>query len=154
MAPIETTRSSGTFSEQWQMRFRRKIKGGKVKTRLQISSWAVVVMVTLAGACVGCHSNKPSAYRSIHGDARNGDAVHVADDLSVRPGDLELPDDIGLTPLHLAASACHTNVVVLLLDKGAKSQSCCKGRRHTAALSSPGRVCRCGDTLIGTRGQG
>ena len=25
-----------------------------------------------------------------------------------------------LTPLHLAASACHTNVVALLLDKGAK----------------------------------
>ena len=76
-------------------------------------------MLAVAGA--GCfHSPQHSAYREIHAAARDGDAEQVAGDLDQNPGDLNLPDDAGLTPLHLAASACHTNVVALLLDKGAK----------------------------------
>ncbi len=40
--------------------------------------------------------------------------------LATNSHDLNLPDDAERTPLHLAATHCHTNVVVLLLDKGAK----------------------------------
>lgn len=49
--------------------------------------------------------------------------MQVAGDLAQRPGDLNLPDDAEMTPLHLSAAYCHTNVVALLLDKGAKIDS-------------------------------
>jgi ankyrin repeat protein len=87
------------------------------------SAWAILIAAAvLVGA--GCNPVlKHSAYRDIHAAARDGDAAQVAADLAQNPGDLNLPDDAGLTPLHLAASSGHTNVVVLLLDKGAKIDS-------------------------------
>jgi ankyrin repeat protein len=68
----------------------------------------------------GCWSAHPhSGYRTIHQCAINGDAVGVAAELAKFPDELNLPEDGGVTPLHLAAENCHTNVVVLLLEKGA-----------------------------------
>jgi len=77
-----------------------------------------LAFAVLCGGCVLFH--KPSAYRPIHQYAIAGDVAGVAGELTKTPGDLNLPDDAGLTPLHLAALHCHTNVVALLLAKGAK----------------------------------
>jgi len=112
----------------------------KFYTPIQI---AAVAAVLIAG-CVGCSSsNQHSAYRSIHGDARDGNAALVAEDLKQNPAQINLPDDAGLTPLHLAASACHTNVVTLLLNTGAKID--CKSKDgatplHLAAQEGYGDV--------------
>lgn len=85
------------------------------------SHWAILIATAMVIICAGCAQPlKHSAYRDIHAAARDGDALQVAADLTQNPGDLNLPDDAGLTPLHLAASYCRTNIVVLLLDKGAK----------------------------------
>jgi ankyrin repeat protein len=75
------------------------------------------VIVLIGDGC--SHAIQHSAYREIHGAARDGDFAQVAGDLAQNPGGLNLPDDAGLTPLHLAASYCHTNVMSLLLNKGA-----------------------------------
>jgi len=92
-----------------------------MKTRFYRFLGTLLVTAMLAVAGAGCfHSPKHSAYRETHAAARDGDVTQVAGDLEQNPGDLNLPDDAGLTPLHLSASACHTNVVALLLDKGAK----------------------------------
>lgn len=83
----------------------------------------IIVVVLAAGfalLCSGCGlCHKGSRYRHIHEYARSGDAASVAADLSKYPGDLNLPDDAGLTPLHLAALHCHTNIIALLLARGA-----------------------------------
>jgi len=90
-----------------------------ISTGFKFTHCILAAMLVVAGT--GCfHATQHSAYREIHASARDGDAAQVAGDLAQTPGDLNLPDDAGLTPLHLAASACHTNVVALLLDKGAK----------------------------------
>jgi cytochrome c len=73
-----------------------------------------------------------SAYRPIHQYATDGDAASVASDLATNPGDLDLPDDARMTPLDLAASHCRTNVVVLLLSKGAAANR--KGAGGATAL--------------------
>jgi cytochrome c len=88
-----------------------------MKTNLRVG----ILMLVLTVVCDGCFLIPPprSAYRPIHQYAQNGDAVAVAADLATNFSDLNLPDDGGLTPLHLAAAHCHTNVVVLLLNKGA-----------------------------------
>jgi ankyrin repeat protein len=81
----------------------------------------MLIMTVMVMICAGCAQPlEHSAYRDIHAGARDGDVTQVAADLAQNPDDLNLPDDAGLTPLHLAATSCHTNVVVLLLDKGAK----------------------------------
>ncbi len=91
-----------------------------MKTTLQPSTRATVLAAALAMVCGGCFLfHQRSAYRPIHQYAKAGDAVGVAEELKKSPGDLNLPDDAGLTPLHLAALHCRTNVVALLLDKGA-----------------------------------
>src|ERR1700690_1370147 len=95
-----------------------------MKTKFYPSLWTILLMTVLAMAGAGCfHATQHSAYREIHASARDGDVAQVAGDLAQTPGDLNLPDDAGLTPLHLAASACRTNVVALLLDKGAQIDS-------------------------------
>src|SRR5258707_13770128 len=80
-----------------------------------------LLALALVGSCHGCFLNSPprSAYRPIHQHAKAGDVVAVAADSATNSSDLNLPDDGGMTPLHLAAAHCHTNVIVLLLDKGA-----------------------------------
>jgi len=95
-----------------------------MRKHFHLSAWAILIAAATILVSAGCSPPlKHSAYREIHAAARDGDAAQVAADLAQNPGDLNLPDDAGLTPLHLAASSCHTNVVVLLLDKGAKIDS-------------------------------
>jgi hypothetical protein len=78
----------------------------------------LLVLAISCGDCVLLPAPR-SAYRPIHQRATNGDAANVASDLAANPTDRDLPDDAGRTPLHLAASRCHTEVVLLLLSKGA-----------------------------------
>src|ERR1035441_6812830 len=86
----------------------------RIKLQLVIVAAAVGLMTN------GCWSAHPhSAYRTIHQCAINGDAAGVAAELAKFPDELNLREDGGVTPLHLAAENCHTNVVVLLLEKGA-----------------------------------
>jgi len=81
-----------------------------MKIRLFGSIQLVILMALMALACTGCPKLQHSAYRDIHGHARDGDAAQVAEDLAQNPANINLPDDAGLTPLHLAASYCRTNV--------------------------------------------
>src|ERR1039457_5317609 len=78
---------------------------------------AAIVCGVMTSGCWSAHPH--SGYRTIHQCAINGDAAGVAAELAKFPDELNLPEDDGLTPLHLAAENCHTNVVMLLLDKGA-----------------------------------
>ena len=95
-----------------------------MKTKLHPPLWTVVGAALLAVSCAEyLQHQKHSAYREIHAAARDGDVEQVAGDLAQNPDDMNLPDDAGLTPLHLSAMHCHTNVVTLLLDKGAKIDS-------------------------------
>jgi ankyrin repeat protein len=88
--------------------------------KIGLSQPVLILFAILFAVCNGCISPPHSAYRPIHQFAESGDAVAVAQDLATNSSDLNLPDDAGLTPLHLAAAHCRTNVVMLLLDKGAK----------------------------------
>jgi ankyrin repeat protein len=91
----------------------------KIKNSFNLSLLVMLVAVGLLAS--GCWSAHPhSAYRPIHQCAINGDAAGVAAELKQFPDELNLPEDDGLTPLHLAAENCHSNVVALLLAKGAK----------------------------------
>ncbi len=82
----------------------------------------IVMLVAACGLITGgCWAPHPhSAYRAIHQYAINGDVAAVAAELAQHPDEVNLPEDHELTPLHLAAQNCHSNVVVLLLAKGAK----------------------------------
>jgi ankyrin repeat protein len=88
---------------------------------MKMNSRTGLLALIVALFCEGCFLIPPprSAYRPIHQYAQAGDAASVAADLATNSPDLNLPDDAGLTPLHLAASHCHTNVIALLLSKGA-----------------------------------
>ena len=86
--------------------------------RLQLAIYTAICGLMLTTGCLTTHP--PSAYRPIHQLASNGDAAGVAAELALHPNELNLPEDNGITPLHLAAENCHSNVVALLLNKGAK----------------------------------
>jgi ankyrin repeat protein len=81
-----------------------------------------ILATLLAMACAGCvlFAPPPGTYRPIHEYAAAGNVAAVTQDLATNSGDLNLPDDAGRTPLHLAATHCQTEVVQLLLDKGAR----------------------------------
>jgi ankyrin repeat protein len=82
----------------------------------------VIITILLAIACAGCFLAPPkhSAYSPIHEFAASGDLSQVAQDLAANPQDLNLADDAGRTPLHLAAIHCNFGLVDFLLKKGAK----------------------------------
>jgi ankyrin repeat protein len=92
----------------------------KIKFRPPIRTF--VLTAALAIACAGCFLIPPahSKNRPIHEYAADGNVPAVVQDLATNSHDLNLPDDAGRTPLHLAATHCRINVVLLLLDKGAK----------------------------------
>jgi ankyrin repeat protein len=90
-----------------------------MKTKTNFSLRAALAVITVALCSLGCQPQH-DLYRDIHAAARAGDVSEVTADLAQNPSDLELPDNAGFTPLYLAAAACQTNVVALLLDKGAK----------------------------------
>jgi hypothetical protein len=77
-----------------------------------------------------------SQYRSIHQLTIDDDTKGVAADLARRPADLELLDDAGRTPLLVAANQCSTNVLVLLLKKGAKMDAVASGRSTALHLAA------------------
>ena len=80
----------------------------------------LILAVAFSLLTSGCWSAHPhSAFRAIHQFAINGDAAGVAAELAQDSSELNLPEDHALTALHLAAQNCHSNVVVLLLDRGA-----------------------------------
>ena len=86
-------------------------------------SWRTTfVTLVLAIACSGCFliPLKHSDYRAIHQYAADGNVAGLTQDLATYPGDVNLTDDAGRTPLHLAATRCHVDAAKLLLDKGAK----------------------------------
>lgn len=90
----------------------------KIKLFRQFHVFIVVAFVAIMAS--GCWTaNHHTAYRAIHQYAINGDVAAVAAELAQHPDELNLPEDHELTALHLAAENCHTNVVALLLDKGA-----------------------------------
>jgi ankyrin repeat protein len=92
-----------------------------MRPKFILLSRTIALALAAVMAATGCLlPPRHSVYRPIHGYARAGDVAHVTEDLAQNPGDLDLPDDTGSTPLHLAASYCHVDVVTLLLNKGAK----------------------------------
>ncbi|HEY0455851.1 MAG TPA: ankyrin repeat domain-containing protein [Verrucomicrobiae bacterium] len=60
-----------------------------------------------------------SDYRPIHQAAAGCNATLVAQILSTNPGALNITEDGGRTPLHVASARCCTNVIFILLEKGA-----------------------------------
>jgi ankyrin repeat protein len=91
-----------------------------MKTKCQNGASFLVLAAICAVAVAGCSSPPHSQYRTIHEAVINGDYEAVKADLKAQPADLELPDDSGQMPLHLAAIHCRTNIISLLLDQGAK----------------------------------
>jgi ankyrin repeat protein len=81
-----------------------------------------MLAIALAVACAGCVLSPPApgTYSSIHAYAAAGNVAAVTQDLATNSDDLNLPDEAGRTPLHLAATHCQSGVAQLLLDKGAK----------------------------------
>jgi ankyrin repeat protein len=93
-----------------------------MRLTLQISFRAIILVATLSIACSGCFlkPTEHSKHSPIHDYARDGDLFSVTQDLATNRDDLNLPDDAGLTPLHLATLHCHTNIVAFLLSSHAK----------------------------------
>jgi len=92
------------------------------------------ITAALVFACAGCFLIPPkhSDYRPIHEYAADGNVTGIAQDLAAYPHDVNLPDDAGRTPLHLAATRCRIDAAKLLLDKGAKIDA--KAAGGTTAL--------------------
>ena len=70
----------------------------------------------------GCFLKPPphSDYRPIHQAAAGCDAATVALILSTNPAALNITEDGGRGPLHVASARCCTNVIALLLQDGAR----------------------------------
>ena len=83
-----------------------------------------VVWLALGAGCVPAQEH--SQYRSIHEYARDGDLPDVQAVLALNRTNLDLGDDLGLTPLDMAALYCHTNVMQYLLEQGANVNSSAK----------------------------
>jgi len=99
-----------------------------------------ILTVALAIACAGCFliPLSHSSYRPIHEFAASGNVAAVAQDLATNSCDLNLPDDAGRTPLHLAATHCRTDVVLLLLNKGARVDAKAVGGATPLHLAAQG----------------
>jgi len=76
-------------------------------------------MLLLSTGCV-FFGPPHSEYRPIHQYATDCNASNVIADLATRPTDLNLKDDSGRTPLHIASANCCTGIVMILVQKHAK----------------------------------
>lgn len=93
-----------------------------MKTQLLSSIRTALLTAILAITCSGCFLIPPkhSDYRAIHEYATDGNVAGITQDLATYPGDVNLTDDAGRTPLHLATTHCHVDAAKVLLEKGAK----------------------------------
>jgi len=93
-----------------------------MKTQFLQTIRTAFLTVVLVITCSGCFLIPPkhSDYRAIHEYASDGNVAGITQDLAAYPGDVNLTDDAGRTPLHLAATHCHVDAAEVLLDKGAK----------------------------------
>src|SRR5579859_6314274 len=121
MAPTHPTPSSAHCSPNMPENFFKNMK-----QRIQLF---LVLLIMGGTACclTSCRENAHSDYRTIHQLVINDDLAGVTQDLKGYPGDINLVDDAGQTPLHLAAIHCRTNVLIYLLDHGAHIETRAKG---------------------------
>jgi serine/threonine-protein phosphatase 6 regulatory ankyrin repeat subunit B len=63
----------------------------------------------------------PAGRLPLHDASRIGDPAMLEALLMVHEGSVDAPDNLGRTPLHFAANACHTPSVLMLLEFGANS---------------------------------
>ena len=87
---------------------------------LPIRTLFITAALGLIGAGCFLVPAKHSDYRPIHEYAADGNVAEITQDLAARPTDVNLTDDAGRTPLHLAATHCRIDMARLLLDKGAE----------------------------------
>jgi ankyrin repeat protein len=92
--------------------------------RLAAAALALALLFSVAGCC---SSHQHSRYGVIHAAAKAGDAAAVSAELAQHPEELNSRDDLEQTPLHIAAAQCHSNVVALLLARGADVNAKAKG---------------------------
>jgi len=88
---------------------------------IQSGRWHLQAVLAFALFCGGCCLVTPahSQFQEIHQLVLNDDIAGVAADLDRAPSDLNLREDDGLTPLHLAVLHCRLSIVKLLISKGA-----------------------------------
>lgn len=93
-----------------------------MRTHFLLPIRTAFLTAVLVITCSGCFLIPPkhSDYRAIHQFATDGNVAGLTQDLATYPGDVNLTDDAGRTPLHLAATHCHVEAAKVLLDKGAK----------------------------------
>jgi len=97
-----------------------------MKARAQ--HWSLIVLLcicslTTAESCRHGHSD----YRVVHQLVIDGNVPALTADLQRNPSDVNLKDDAGQTPLHLAAIHCRTNVITLLIERGGSVNAQMKG---------------------------
>ena len=95
-----------------------------MKQRFTAQSGLIVLVMAGLALGFGCaHQPAHSNYRPIHEYTRAGDLADVKAVLALSRTNLDYGDDLGLTPLDMAALYCHTNVMQYLLEQGAKVNS-------------------------------
>ena len=111
-----------------------------MKTTLMASLQTVLLALTLLFTHAGCapQGHQTSTYGPIHQYAKSGDATAVSAILASHPEQLNLTDDLGQTPLHVASAQCHGNVVTVLLAKGAALEARAKGGPTPLHLAAQG----------------
>jgi ankyrin repeat protein len=84
-----------------------------MKSMLKSLLSAIALLMTISAAGV------PALAQDIHAAAEAGDIARVTEILTSTPDQVSAKNERGLTPLHLAARRGHSEVVQLLLDRGA-----------------------------------
>jgi ankyrin repeat protein len=90
--------------------------------KFQLNRVLLLVGLATSLALEGCFLLPPphSDYRPIHQAAGGCDVNTVSAILATNKAALNITEDGGRSPLHVAAAHCCTNVMVLLIEKGAK----------------------------------
>ena len=124
-----------------------------MKTTLVAPLRTVLLALLLIFTSAGCTQieHHPSTYGPIHQYAKSGDADSVTAILASHPEQLNLTDDLGQTPLHVAAAQCHGNVVTVLLAKGAALEAKAKGGPTPLHLAAQ-EGCADSDNLLLAKG--